>query len=366
LVLGEVGLRVAGVTYPVFDDFDAARGVRLRPGKEGWYDGEGRAYLKINQLGYRDVEHAVVKPPGTFRVAVLGDSFVEARQVDIKDTFWSVLGDRLRACPALRGRPVEVLAFGTGGYATTEELLTWRKDVRAFSPDWVTLAFFAGNDVQDNSRALNTKASWRITGPTHSLASDGTLVPEPFHSSFSSRLLYEGVHHFRLLELMGRARRNWSARQVQQHVADGPSMTAAEGLFTSPKDPAWENAWKITEALIRRLGDEVKATGARFSVMNLTLAEQVSPDKAALQALAERYGEKDLFYVDRRIGAVGRRYGFWVTPLAERMQKAAVDNHAYFHGFANRAMGTGHWNESGHRMAGEILASDICASLSTR
>ncbi len=35
LILAEVGLRILGITYPVFDAYDAARGVALEPGKQG-------------------------------------------------------------------------------------------------------------------------------------------------------------------------------------------------------------------------------------------------------------------------------------------------------------------------------------------
>ncbi len=33
------------------------------------------------------------------------------------------------------------------------------------------------------------------------------------------------------------------------------------------------------------------------------------------------------------------------------------------HGFKNTAMGRGHWNEEGHRFAGEILVNEICTNL---
>ena len=66
LALAEVGLRIGGISYPVFDAYDHDRAIALKPGKEGWYYGEGRAYLNINSLGYRDVEHTKQKPPGSF------------------------------------------------------------------------------------------------------------------------------------------------------------------------------------------------------------------------------------------------------------------------------------------------------------
>ena len=45
----------------------------------------------INSDGLRDREHAKRKPLGTFRVAVLGDSFTLATHVDVEKTYWSVL-----------------------------------------------------------------------------------------------------------------------------------------------------------------------------------------------------------------------------------------------------------------------------------
>ena len=86
IALFEIGLRIAGVSNPIFDDYDPVRGVRLRPGKEGWYRKEGLAYLSINSMGYRDLEHPQKKPPRSFRIAVLGDSFTEARQVPRENT----------------------------------------------------------------------------------------------------------------------------------------------------------------------------------------------------------------------------------------------------------------------------------------
>jgi hypothetical protein len=32
------------------------------------------------------------------------------------------------------------------------------------------------------------------------------------------------------------------------------------------------------------------------------------------------------------------------------------------HGFANRRMGFGHWNERGHHLAGETIAEHVCRS----
>src|SRR5438552_2622971 len=58
------------------------------PGHSGCYAREGRSCYTINAEGWRDVAHELAKPPGVYRIAVLGDSYVEALQVELEQTFW--------------------------------------------------------------------------------------------------------------------------------------------------------------------------------------------------------------------------------------------------------------------------------------
>src|SRR5437588_12888009 len=111
LALVEIGLRLIGFSYPEFYGADARRGYSLRPNMEGWYRKEGEAYVRINSDGLRDREHSKTKPPGVFRIAVVGDSYAEAFQVDEEKAFWSVMERRLQGCTALAGRRVEVINF---------------------------------------------------------------------------------------------------------------------------------------------------------------------------------------------------------------------------------------------------------------
>src|SRR4051812_11927398 len=91
LLIFEVFLRAVGFTYPVFYEPDTSRGYALRPDMQGWYRKEGEAFVLINSDGLRDREHTKVKPPETFRIAVVGDSYAEAFQVAQSAAFWSVM-----------------------------------------------------------------------------------------------------------------------------------------------------------------------------------------------------------------------------------------------------------------------------------
>ena len=70
---------------------------------------------------------------------------------------------------------------------------------------------------------------------------------------------------------------------------------------------------------------------------------------------------KDLFYPDTRLHRLAEREGFKVITLAPTFQQYAETHQEYPHGFENTIMGFGHWNERGHRVAGEHLSKYFCA-----
>lgn len=370
LLFGEGVLRLTGLSFPVFEVHDPTRGVALRPGKEGWYRKEGSALVRINEHGYRDAERSLAKPPGTLRIAVLGDSFVEARQVALADTFVARLGPALSAgCPALAGRSVEVLNFGVSGYATTEALLTMRQDALRFAPDWVLLALYPGNDVGENSKLVTqgAAAQWRMQKPVHVLQADGRLALEPFpQQPVWRRALYEGIHHSRLLEVLNEARKAWEVRKMKQAASqarDVFDLGISKDVYAAPADAAWREAWLVTEGLLSMMSSEAAAHGARFAVATVTMSEQVHPDQTVSEQVRQRLGVPDLLYPDERIAEFGARHGFPVIRLARPLQEIARRERLHLHGFANTVMGHGHWNEHGHRAAAEVIAQEFCAAL---
>jgi len=72
----------------------------------------------INRHGMRDREYAVKKPPGTFRIAVIGDSIAYGLGVAEDSTFSTQLERLLEKYYQRAGDPkVEVLNFGVTGYS---------------------------------------------------------------------------------------------------------------------------------------------------------------------------------------------------------------------------------------------------------
>ncbi|HEY8020705.1 MAG TPA: SGNH/GDSL hydrolase family protein [Thermoanaerobaculia bacterium] len=119
-------------------------------GKElSFYDFQGAS----NSLGYRDVEHAVAKPPGVYRIVVLGDSIAAGLRVErFADTFPALLGPLLAA----KGLKAEVISFAVSGYNTQQEVETLKAKGLAYQPDLVLLAYSLGNRGRLDGEIMRT------------------------------------------------------------------------------------------------------------------------------------------------------------------------------------------------------------------
>jgi hypothetical protein len=370
LALGEGALRVAGFSYPNFWKPDPVTGTALRPGMEGWQRDEGQAYIKVNSQGLRDREHRQAKADGTYRIAILGDSYAEAMQVELERTFWFQLGQKLQSCGFARGKKIETINFGVSGYGTAHELLTLRTKVWPYQPDMVLLAFFPGNDVRNNSRSLEgEKGRAYFSVKDGKLFLDSAFKDDPEFKE-KQRIAEEraGLQDLRLYQLMRRVK----AGNIGQHfhnapvaaaVAAGNSLTEPgldEQVFRAPSDPKWQEAWEITDRLVVAMHEEVRNTGARFVLSVLSTPGSVFPNAEMRARYAKSLGVETLFYPEERLQRLGQANGFEVLPLAPEMQRRADAQRAYLHGFPNTKPGFGHWNEAGHAMAAELIAERLC------
>ena len=105
--------------------------------------------LATNRWGFRDVDYATTtKPPGTYRVAFIGDSVTLGMGVVPEDTFVARIG----AMATRAGLKVETLNFGVDGYNALQvrELLAVK--VLAFQPDQVVYVLCLNDfDFTDSS-----------------------------------------------------------------------------------------------------------------------------------------------------------------------------------------------------------------------
>jgi hypothetical protein len=364
LLAGEAGLRLSGKALPAsLFKADPELGWSLREGAEGWSLGEAPMYIKINADGMRDRDHQIAKPAGTVRIAVLGDSYADAMNVESYQTFWAELERQIKRCrPAAH---VEVLNFGVSGYGTGQELLQLKKRAWKYDPDIVLLAFYPGNDVVNNHRELNPSIEPEQS-PYFRFVNDRLVLDESYRQLSRLRpgaLRFQSlratlINHIRLLQLASQVRNSFHARSAQQAI---PIARIEEQMLAPPNDPKLIDAWKVTEALVVEIHREVQAKKAEFWTAIVSMRPQVHPDRAVREALAKRLGVTDLEYPERRIVALAEQERFKVIPLGRQMAEHTLRHKVFVNGGGAVPPGEGHWNELGHRLAGELIASRLCA-----
>ncbi|OLE53337.1 MAG: hypothetical protein AUG51_13770 [Acidobacteria bacterium 13_1_20CM_3_53_8] len=384
-LMAEIGLRIIGYSYPLFYVTDYERGYAPEPNVEGWFWVENKVYVRINSQGFRDRERSRTKPANTVRVAILGDSFAEARQVPMEDTFWAVMEQRLQSCPALAGKKIEVINFGVGGYGTAQELLTLRQRVWDYSPDIVVLAVTTFNDIIDNYRPLKqTEEIPYFVYQNGQLVYDASFRNSSTYRWHDSKLFktWEWLHnHSRLIQLLHHAQyatrtriSDWRARRRMEQSSASQSTTTQQTeirtvsaedvglnnmIYRAPDDDTWKEAWRVTEGLITETRNEVEQHGAKFLFVAISTDIQVYPNTAVRQALMKRLGVDDLFYPNQRLQALADREGIAFLDLAAPMQTYADQNRVFLHGF-DSDIGNGHWNEAGHHLAAELISQKLC------
>lgn len=359
--VAEVAVRLAGYAHPTPYEPDDVCGYRLIPGFTGRWTYEGASTFTVNSAGFRDAEHQVAKPDGTIRIAVVGDSYVEALQVEFDEMISSQLGATLRASWK-SGIEIEVLSCGVSGYGTGQEWLAYRDRIGAYDPDIVILMFLPGNDLRNNCRSLEPHQRRPYFD-----VSDGELsVDNTFRElagyrrakSFLVRFLKACHNRSRLAQLACSVLRNGGPNSSGK---GGQTVIPGCECFTPPEGTPWAEAWTVAEHILEAFHKDVQNNGAEFVVAVVTSGIQVLPDPAARQAAADQCGATDLDYADRRLEALGRKLGFPVITLSEPLRRYAEENDVYLHGFENTHPGEGHWNTTGHRVAAQVVAQRLLA-----
>jgi hypothetical protein len=103
--------------------------------------------VRTNSFGLRSPEVPVPKPPGTFRILLLGDSFTFGFMSGEESVFARKLERRLRDRDG--ASVIEVVNAGVLSYCPLLEYLQYRHHLQALDPDLVILNFDM-SDVQDH------------------------------------------------------------------------------------------------------------------------------------------------------------------------------------------------------------------------
>lgn len=275
---------------------------------------EGFHVGRVNEYGYLGGAYPADRSADALRIALIGDSFVEAFQLFGRAHF----GTLLEAEPALSSRRVEVLNFGMSGLNLEDMAVVQTVLVEAFSPDY-TLFF-----VRDSDFSLRDETPER---PFFRIDAAGLTIDSSFTESRQYRLASNPA-----VRLMGRSallslvRRGAEASRANLQRPRGDSTRGVGSRLEGGVRPRWD----VVSGVLAKLASPTQ--GAANVVITW---DTLQADAEA--ALAHH--DLDRWRLDgalERLAATGRAPDWW--PVSNRK---------------------GHWNSHAHRAIAAELATRI-------
>ncbi len=197
----ELVLRAAGLGNPILIEPDQAAGYILKPEQNLHRFG---GVVRTNSYGMRSEEVPASRPPGVFRLLLVGDSYTYGTtSVDQSHIFAELLHKEL---PALIHKPVEVFAAAAGGWAIANEL-GYARSRGLFDADLVLLVLNDGDPDQ----------------PFATYEEQGSTPSVDHHPSFALQEVWERYLKSRLFP-------DKSAEGAEQPTADEERRVAAQNL----------------------------------------------------------------------------------------------------------------------------------------
>ncbi|MGO9120401.1 MAG: SGNH/GDSL hydrolase family protein [Desulfomonilaceae bacterium] len=310
------------------------------PGKQfayyGWDPNSRSRYVNQfhwNNYGYFDHDYDLRKSPDTYRIVVIGDSYVEAVQVPLMGSFHKRLESYLNEV-AKRGLDTkfEVIALGNSGTGQMAHHEVLRKAVNKYSPDMVLITL-CSNDFCDDDPELNTEF----------LLCSRALVSARFR-----RLVTHGyfamAFGLKRLEEIRANRINISPELLQWAREDIPRI---------------ETAWTRTLGKISESRDFCQDRGIPFILVYLgseiEVSHAIDPENtvARLKAMGgpHEYISWDINKSVRRVDAFCKENDILTISLLEPLVSAQKDTGYFVFG--------DHYTMFGHQVAARALSSAL-------
>ncbi len=365
LVALEIMLRLFGPFLP--GNYDTGQDVRRHPTLGHYHTPGFRGWVKtpqftvpivINPMGFRDPRQSYAKPPGTFRILALGDSYVEAQQVPLEQSVTALLEHRLTTS---LGRPVEVINGGVFGYGTTQEYLLLDQEGVKYQPDMVVLFFCHCNDVPNNNYRMEliNGELHRALKPYYDLDDDATelrlLTPPPPSARTSLRarmrdysMLYNVIETGVVYKLeLQNPRESFNG-------VDG-LVDPTRGKYDAKPTGEWERAWRITDLVLEKLRDRAAEMGAPLVVVGIPewrMLDRPYWQRDANKRLVES-GRGGPDAPVKHLSAIARRLGVPYLDLQPAFQPK-VDADSLFTYYLEADY---HWTAAGHIVATDAVAA---------
>lgn len=338
--------------------------------------GEYEITEDFNSKGLRGPEYSYEKAADEYRILVLGDSFAEGFTVEFGELFSEVLKRKLNDTG---NRQYEIINAGTRGYSTVQELLYFEHEGKKYRPDLTVLMFY-DNDIWDNTQPMargKFKPYYKLENDVPTLMNFPAPPPDSREKDVSVKNR-RGAQNSAFKKVKGWLKaHSYLYRFVRDKVmnveylydlakrfglATSPVRNPAFGIWRKSYSPETRDAWKVTEAALVDLRDEVRAGKGTFLLFYIPYKYVIYED--AWEALKKRFGFSDEEWDPGRVvvelDALCKRQGFsCINPVklfkAREREIKKTGSRLYL-------AKDPHWTVKGNEYVGEILATYISSN----
>jgi hypothetical protein len=338
---------------------DSILAYRLAPNSEYYHSGESDNPIpsKINNFGWRDRDWTISKPETVTRIAVLGDSFVEAMQVEMDSTF-------LRLAEATLNRRqnwkhIEMMNFGRSGFSPTEELWLLQHDVAAFFPDIVVVCLLPANDIEDVRR----ETAPEMLRPFYVVQPDGELLLDTdfrMTPEYKVKCFVDGFkRHSAFVSLLtGRYAAYSIGRRLEQKSKEAKEraklLSGHLSLCTSSPDSEYAKSYRLAKLLLGKMAEACSSRKQQMLLVCLDTEAYLPSREAELVAIDSTFDSN--FFEDDLLRLS-------LSLHIEYLGLQRVFRNEY--NDANTPLHWGHWNYEGHRVVARVLTAKLLHMMNT-
>lgn len=357
-LIAEIVLRSTHIANLSMTEPDSVIVWRYTPNKEYRYsngENDHPTIVRFNNFGWRDKDRAIEKAPDTYRIAILGDSFVEALQVELDRTFVTLTE---RSLNKNSNSKVELINFGRSVFTQTEEFVVLKNEVVKYSPDMVILFFLPTNDIED----VSPETALSPLHPFYYLDNSGNLVLD---TSFTGTLDFKFKSLLKPL-IQNSAITNlitgnfFLYKQLRESdklrkKRDKKSYSKLHGhlsLATSTPEKVFSDSYRLNKLLIKAMSDYCKERGITFMLVTIDIEAYVTEMEKKYKSLAPsfnaNYFEDDM---EEYSGQLNIEYLGLQRVFRGYYEKTGIPLHWMRY--------TGHWNYQGHLLVAKVLSEKI-------
>ena len=350
------------ISHPEVDTY-------LRPGSSGWFTREGKSYVKVNNIGSNDSKNRYIKKQNVFRIAVIGDSYVEAVQVPSTKSFWYLLEVELNSTCKIPNKIYEVIPLGVSGHGPVQYYKTLISRSKKLSPDLNIVLFTTGNDVRNSSQFLEQKLSRKSLLGNRSFISvdkDGSIEIQKTNISedlsIVSKILLNNINIVERSNLLKIAIEVYSRIQNRESAEENKGNENFQEwndnnvyLPDSRLSKPWREAKLFTVKAVELIGEFNKISPV-LAVIG-TNESQVLPDLVDQQKILQDLRITDFKEPNRFFANSLKVNGIDYVDILDSLGSSGLGIHGTYPKWS------GHWNTKGHKLVSKVIADKVCSRI---